>query len=134
MQAFLHKQLSANLIDLVHEITYDWTQHGSVQDDGPERIAEVAAAESRGVYLADAVIVLLPGGRGTHAELGMAYALGKRIFIHGPRAGEDGRECAFYYAQPGSLSSPTIPPIITHHEGTLAELAIAVQKWAQGSG
>lgn len=90
--------------------TYDWTVHGSVQCEGVERIAEVAAAESEGVIGADVVVVLLPGGRGTHVELGIA--LGLSALLHGetgdpiiciysptPEAdfGTTGKTCAFYH-------------------------------------
>jgi nucleoside 2-deoxyribosyltransferase len=100
--------------------TYDWTVHGSVQSEGEERLTEVASAESVGVFEADVVIVLLPGGRGTHAELGMA--IGKLdlalwlhlrganvqnpldiaricIFSEDPEAfsGTNGKTCAFYH-------------------------------------
>lgn len=93
--------------------TYDWTVHGSVQREGFERIAEVAAAESQGVCEADVVIVLLPGGRGTHTELGMAIGLvdavawapgqkrSPRIAIYSPDPEKDfgtgGTTCAFYH-------------------------------------
>ena len=30
---------------------------------------------------AEVVILLLPGGRGTHVELGLALALGKKVFL-----------------------------------------------------
>ncbi len=52
--------------------TYDWTAHGAVFRRGLERLEEVSEAESEGVFIAEVVIVLLPGGRGTHTELGMA--------------------------------------------------------------
>lgn len=86
--------------------TYDWTVHGSVQKEGSERIAEVAVAETRGVGSADVVIVLLPGGRGTHVELGMAIALADaacvpHIAIYSPDPDKDfgfgGTTCAFYH-------------------------------------
>ena len=35
-----------------------------------------------GIKRADAVIVLMPGGYGTHVEIGAAIALGKPILIH----------------------------------------------------
>lgn len=65
-----------------HEITYDWSVHGPVWAAGVGRIREVAQLETQGVLDADVVIVLLPGGRGTHAELGMAIAAGKPILLH----------------------------------------------------
>ncbi len=101
---------------------YDWTEHGSVQDDGVERIAEVAAAEKDGVALADYIVVLLPGGRGTHVELGIALGSNKPIFVHAGREqahmGADGRTCAFYHH-----------PSVIFVEGDDAELLAAVARW-----
>lgn len=81
--------------------SYDWTVHGSVQNAGARVIREVAEAEARGVDDAHVVVVLLPGGRGTHTELGMAIALRKRIVILSESEeidfGQDGRTCAFYH-------------------------------------
>ena len=65
-----------------HEISYDWTLHGSVKSVSKERLREVAELELVGVSEADFVIVLLPGGNGTHLELGFALATGKRVFLH----------------------------------------------------
>lgn len=100
-RAALHNRVRDALVAMGHEITYDWTGHGSVQADGPERCAEVAAGEIAGVAQADFVVVLLPGGRGTHAELGAALiSLScERVFIY---AETDEffmaeRTCAFYY-------------------------------------
>jgi nucleoside 2-deoxyribosyltransferase len=61
--------------------TYDWTQHGSVKTISTEILKEVAEKEFQGVVDADVVIVLTPQGRGTHVELGIALALGKKVFI-----------------------------------------------------
>jgi nucleoside 2-deoxyribosyltransferase len=65
-----------------HEISYDWTLHGSVKSTNKERLREVALLELDGVSEADFVIVLLPGGNGTHLELGYSIAKGKRVFLH----------------------------------------------------
>lgn len=78
-----------------HKITYDWTTHGSVQGEGFQRLAEVAQAERDGVAVADLVIAILPGGRGTHVEIGMALGYGIPVAL----LIEDGcydAECAFY--------------------------------------
>ena len=83
--------------------TYDWTVHGSVQNEGEEVIRTVARMEAHGVERADVVIVLLPGGRGTHVELGMAIGFGNasHILVLSESAeidfGQDGRTCAFYH-------------------------------------
>ncbi len=46
--------------------------------------ANIAQAELAGVREADVLIVLLPGGYGTHVEIGAALALEKPIIIHAP--------------------------------------------------
>lgn len=79
------KRVRDLLIEAGHVPSYDWTKHGSVQHGGPTLIAEVARLEANGVADADFVVGLLPGGRGTHVELGMAIALGKRVFLYGPK-------------------------------------------------
>jgi nucleoside 2-deoxyribosyltransferase len=85
------------------EHTYDWTEHGSVKNEGDARLAQVAEAELSGVMNADVVIVILPGGRGTHAELGMALAgrrRDKKIIICAETDDAfqlDDRTCAFYW-------------------------------------
>ena len=98
-----------------HTHTYDWTEHGSVQRDGDARIAEVAANEIAGVWAADVVIVLLPGGRGTHTELGVAIGAGKQVHVHGPMLDASGRTCAFYHA-----------PNVTRHYGSIVTMLAAV--------
>ena len=66
------------------EHTYDWTAHGSVDNETPSRKQEVCLAETLGVSSADHVIVLLPGGRGTFTEFGMALAWDKKITVFAP--------------------------------------------------
>ncbi len=84
------RELKAVLDGAGWEHTYDWTVHGSVCDSTPPeqrlaRLNEVAALEAEGVMCADVIIVLLPGGRGTHSELGMAIGqtlLGRELESH----------------------------------------------------
>lgn len=92
-----------------HEVTYEWWLHGSVQDQGPRRIAEVGNAEIAGVRGADVVVVLLPGARGTHVELGAALAFNKPTFIYGNRYDANGRECSFYYCDAAIRMSDADP-------------------------
>lgn len=96
----MHNAVRDALIAQGHEITYDWTVHGPVWRDGTERIAEVQGLERDGVAHAHVVVVLLPGGRGTHVELGMALALGKSIVLWSPSADvftAHPDSCAFYH-------------------------------------
>lgn len=95
-----HNRLMAKLSDKGHQITYNWTTHGPVYKSGIERVIEVSQLEHKGVVMADVVIMLWPGGRGTHVELGMAIALNKKVAIvtdvedhHGATQ----ETCAFYH-------------------------------------
>jgi nucleoside 2-deoxyribosyltransferase len=62
--------------------TYDWTQNE--RSDSVEKLKMIGEAERIGVLDADFLIVLLPGGKGTHIELGMALALHKRVYLYSP--------------------------------------------------
>ena len=77
-----HNILRNALLNKNWEITYDWTIHGSVKNTSYERLKNVGLKMTKGVFDADIVIVLLPGGKGTHTELGMAIAKNKNIAIH----------------------------------------------------
>ena len=110
-RALDHNLVRDTLVVRGHEITYDWTHHGSVQRDGTTRIREVSLAEKRGVLAADFVVVLLPGGRGTHVELGMAIAAGKPVILH-TQDDElldttNNRTCVFYH-DPLVFHAPSI--------------------------
>lgn len=85
-----------------YEISYDWTLHGSVKSVSKERLREVATLELNGVSEADFVVVLLPGGNGTHLELGFAIARGKKVFLHSedPLVFELGPQTNAFYHHP----------------------------------
>lgn len=70
-------------------LTYDWTTHGTAWPRGSAYVRNVIRAEQAGVRDADFVIVLLPGGKGTHVELGMALALNKPVLLVGDPADKD---------------------------------------------
>ena len=99
-RASAHNKVRDSLKIWGHEISYDWTLHGSVKSVSKERLREVASLELDGVSKADFVIVLLPGGNGTHLELGFAIAKEKKVFLHSedPLVFELGPQTnAFYY-------------------------------------
>lgn len=94
------RKLAAHLKRFGWEQTYDWTLHGSVQGCGEDVLREVSLKELDGVKAADAVVVILPGGRGTHAELGAALALNIPVFVWGEKDEDfiqDGYTCSFYW-------------------------------------
>lgn len=84
-----------------HTITHDWTILGPVRGD-VEKIAAVAREEVEGVAKADVFIMLLPGGRGAHVELGIALAHRKSILIWSPDAKllGSGQETSAFYHHP----------------------------------
>jgi nucleoside 2-deoxyribosyltransferase len=75
------------------ERTFDWAKREETE------YANLAIAEIAGIQNADVVIVILPGGRGTHVEIGAALALGKPIILHAPNSKvlESPYPCAFHY-------------------------------------
>lgn len=81
------RRLANALKERGHSITYDWTAHGSVHSvsatakQNELALGSAAHGELNGVTQADAVVVLLPGGRGTHIEMGAALALRKPIVL-----------------------------------------------------
>jgi hypothetical protein len=78
------------------ERTFVWKDEGGSSPDG---YAETALAEIAGVREADVLIVLLPGGYGTHVEIGAALALGKPVILHAPdrKTLETPYPCIFHY-------------------------------------
>jgi nucleoside 2-deoxyribosyltransferase len=66
-------------------LTYDWTSHNNgvpyVSNDDHQMKMDVAEKEVTGVYLAKAVLVVMPGYNGTHFEFGMAFAWRKPIIL-----------------------------------------------------
>lgn len=98
-----------------YRLTYDWTEHGSVQHEELKRREEVARNEIAGVLAADFVIVMLPGGFGTHTEMGIAIAAEKPIILHSedPVPFQPGANTVAFYYSPGvtriccPLSEPT---------------------------
>lgn len=72
----LRDKLKAAGIDL----SYDWTIHNYIDDDDPQK-GIIAKKELEGIHSASCILVVLPGGHGTHFEFGYAYALYKPIIL-----------------------------------------------------
>jgi nucleoside 2-deoxyribosyltransferase len=88
--------LAASLAEHGWERTYTWS---ALDPSNTEGFAEVALKEIAGVRDADALIVLLPGGFGTHVEIGAALALEKPVILHAPDAKtlETPYRCIFHH-------------------------------------
>jgi nucleoside 2-deoxyribosyltransferase len=78
------------------ERTFAWSEDDS---KGTPEFARLACAELAGVRAADVLVVLLPGGYGTHVEIGAALALDKAVVIHSRdrQTLETPYPCVFHY-------------------------------------
>lgn len=116
------------LESLGFEWTYDWTERALRRDVDPaseEELREIGEAELDGVCRADVVIVVLPGGAGTHTELGFALALGKRVvLVAGDRPLA---ACPFYF-------HPAVIRVRTADEAFAAALPGAGPRPVRGPG
>ncbi|KPL58861.1 nucleoside 2-deoxyribosyltransferase [Rossellomorea vietnamensis] len=62
--------------------TYDWTRNeraSTVKD-----LQRIGQNEKDAITDSKVVIIILPGGKGSHVELGMALGHGKRIILYSP--------------------------------------------------
>jgi hypothetical protein len=92
------------------ERTFAWTNKDGEDADGH---AAIAVAELQGVREADVLVVLLPGGFGTHVEIGAALALGKPVILHAPdrKTLETPYHCVFHYHPGVTLVVSEVPEI-----------------------
>jgi hypothetical protein len=60
--------------------TYDWTLTGRAASI--EQLQEIGAHERQAVQAADFVVVLLPAGKGSHIEMGIALGANKKVYLH----------------------------------------------------
>ncbi|MDW0114515.1 group-specific protein [Sporosarcina saromensis] len=74
------RHVSMRLVDKGFIHTYDWTKNGRASTI--EELMEIGLQEKNAVLEADFIIVLLPGGKGSHIELGIALGQGKTIYLY----------------------------------------------------
>lgn len=79
--------------------TYDWTKNERAST--LEELQTIGEAEKKAVLESDFIIVVLPGGKGTHIELGIAIGLDKTIFLYSPDQSIEDYEssCTFYHIE-----------------------------------
>ncbi|MCT4784801.1 nucleoside 2-deoxyribosyltransferase [Exiguobacterium aestuarii] len=73
---FIRDQLTA----FGHAHTYDWTQNERAASIDALRM--IGEEEVTGIQTADFVVILLPGGKGAHVELGIAIGMNKAVFLY----------------------------------------------------
>ncbi|EIT87070.1 group-specific protein [Fictibacillus macauensis ZFHKF-1] len=94
----LVQQLKAQLEAHGFEHTYDWTVNERATT--ADALRAIGEAELQGVKQADFLVVLLPGGNGTHVELGIALAEGKTVYLYeADEASFHEKLTTFYYIQ-----------------------------------
>lgn len=81
-------------------ITYDWTRHEELELAGEDGRARIAIVDLEGVRRADVFVALLPGGLGTHTELGAALGGSKPCLVvaHDAKYLEGDHPLPFYWA------------------------------------
>ncbi|WKA56070.1 nucleoside 2-deoxyribosyltransferase [Planococcus shixiaomingii] len=62
--------------------TYDWTLNNRVSSI--EQLTAIGELERQAVLDADIVLVLLPAGKGSHVEMGIALGHGKKVYLFSP--------------------------------------------------
>ncbi|NOU73613.1 group-specific protein [Paenibacillus sp. LMG 31458] len=89
--------LAENLKSLGFQHTYDWSIHSNI--DSITKLRMIGEEEVSGVLAADVVIVMLPAGKGSHVELGIALGSGKKIYLYSStnELNEIGNTCTFYH-------------------------------------
>ncbi|WP_188455443.1 group-specific protein [Virgibacillus oceani] len=99
--SFANKQLvrymSQKLILKKHTQTYDWTKNQRAVTD--VLLHSIGTLEKQAVADCDIFLLLLPAGKGSHTELGIALALGKKVHIYSPENIDPATASAFYYLE-----------------------------------
>lgn len=102
--------------------TYDWTKNERASTF--EELKKIGQYEINAVMEADLVIVLLPAGKGSHIELGIALGRGKRVYLYSPNDELDNFETTstFYHL-----------PEVRKCNGTIEDLVEIVVKETYGN-
>ena len=93
------QQVCTSIRKAGHAVPYDWSTHGRVKGN-EHKMSGTALQELKGVSQADTLFVILPGGAGTHTELGYALAKGIPVYIFGEPQDFDhhsGHTTSFYF-------------------------------------
>lgn len=91
------RYVSERLKDKGFVHTYDWTLNENIST--LEEIKMIGQKEKNAVIEADFVVILLPAGKGSHIELGIAIGNGKKIYLYSPNQEADNLETTstFYH-------------------------------------
>ncbi|MGM0846641.1 MAG: group-specific protein [Bacillota bacterium] len=62
--------------------TYNWTENPRAAE--LMDLKRIGLEEKRAVIESDFIIIILPAGKGSHIEMGIALGLGKKIYLYSP--------------------------------------------------
>lgn len=79
--------------------TFDWTQNE--RSASLEALSTIGEEEKEAIIQSDFLVIILPAGKGSHVELGIALGLGKRIYLFSPtnEIYEYKKTTTFYHVQ-----------------------------------
>ncbi|WP_042220930.1 hypothetical protein [Oceanobacillus manasiensis] len=80
-----------------HVNTYDWTLNERA--DTVEQLGRIGTLEKQAVADCDFFILYLPGGKGSHVELGLALAYDKKVFIYSEKGFSPEEASSFYFVE-----------------------------------
>lgn len=105
------REVSSQLKALGMTHTYDWTVNERAVDT--ERLKEIGQFEKEAVLESDFIVVILPGGKGTHTEFGMALGLEKLVYLYTPDTYTD-IGCTFYHLDQVDIQNGSVDKLIRH--------------------
>lgn len=96
------RYVAAHLKSIGYVHTYDWTKNDQLKKEKKfslEDLRDIGQREKEAVLASDLIVVIMPGGKGTHIELGIALGHGKRIVLYSPDGAIDNFETTstFYH-------------------------------------
>lgn len=104
--------VSKRLVEKGFIHTYDWTRNERASTI--EALKEIGLEERNAVLAADCIIVLLPAGKGSHIEFGIALGQQKRIYLYSPNEDVNNLETTstFYHLSAVKILTGTIDELI----------------------
>ncbi|WP_249866437.1 nucleoside 2-deoxyribosyltransferase [Paenibacillus konkukensis] len=93
-------------------LTYDWTQ--GFKDATIEQFKEIGQQEKQAVMDADCLIIMLPAGKGSHIEMGIALGAGKKVYLYAPNGETVNLETTstFYHLDEVGVFTGTVDELI----------------------
>ncbi|MGD6885382.1 nucleoside 2-deoxyribosyltransferase [Staphylococcus shinii] len=99
--SFQNKEMINHLSQILESLdyiqTYNWTKNENAISI--EQLKSIGRQEYKGIIDSDFLIVVLPGGKGTHVELGIALSQSKPIYLYSQDSNtfHPSHSCTFYH-------------------------------------